>query len=100
MDVAVFFQTLVKELHDPGRNGESQTLASTTAGNNESVDPDHISVHVHQWTAAVARIDGCVGLDVDHGLVRIGLASDRTHHAHGDRKSTRLNSSHQIISYA
>ena len=30
----------------------------------------------HQRPTAVARIDGCVGLDVDHGLVGIGLACD------------------------
>ena len=85
MDVAVLLQTLVHELHDPGRNRESQAFASATAGNDESIDPDNVSVHVHQRPTAVARIDGCVGLDVDHGLVGIGLACDGTHHAHSDR---------------
>src|SRR2546426_2341945 len=71
----------------------------------------------------------CVGLDVHHGLIRIGLPGDRADHAHRDRipesfgaadrkhkfsltdalhpaqskrdrKSTRLNSSHLVISYA
>src|SRR5258708_31112202 len=49
------------------------------------------------WTAVQLARSGafaCIALDLTHTGVRLSLADCK------DRKSTRLNSSHQIISYA
>ena len=34
------------------------------------VDADDLTVEIHEWAAGVARIDGSVGLDIDHRVVR------------------------------
>src|SRR5207244_8601478 len=56
----------------------------------ERVHPNHFAVDVAKWAATVTGIDGGVGLKIIRDRVAAAL----------DRKSTRLNSSHQIISYA
>src|SRR5258708_25100373 len=55
-----------------------------------SLVADEVVVH-HEHRAAKTR--GLDGVQVSHQL-------GRRFGVHGDRKSTRLNSSHQIISYA
>ena len=47
--------------------------------------PKHRAVHIDQRASAVAGIDGSVGLQVGERLGGIGLAGERTDHAHGDR---------------
>src|SRR5256885_12932998 len=46
---------------------------------------------------AIDRVVGVEGVDVVHALVVVAALS---HHVDADRKSTRLNSSHLVISYA
>src|SRR5438552_11103619 len=68
---------------------------------------DAAAIEKHDAVADIARERDLVG-DDDHGHAVLGeLAHDAQHLAdqlgverRGDRKSTRLNSSHQIISYA
>lgn len=74
--VSVPAQTFVHEADDAGRNSESDAFAASAARQNESIDSDHVSVHVDQRSATVPRIDGRVGLDVHHSLVGIGLPRD------------------------
>src|SRR5260364_236937 len=50
-----------------------------------------------QWWAPPHHIGS---LFSDHDRRRVRVAADQCRHDGGDRKSTRLNSSHQIISYA
>ena len=46
---------------------------------------DHMTVHVHQRTTAVAGIDRCVGLNIVQRFCGIGLPRHRADHAHRDR---------------
>src|SRR5271154_4474671 len=84
MNVAVLAQAAVHEIDDAGGNGEAQTLTASTFGKNESVDAENAAVHIDQRSAAVAGINGSVGLDVGDGLVGIGLARYGADHPHGD----------------
>src|SRR5438132_5654048 len=66
----------------------------------QRVDADDFAVNVHQRPAAVPRIDERIRLDeILVYEARSGLL-DNVRAAFGDRKSTRLNSSHTVISYA
>src|ERR1039458_3438545 len=85
MNVAVLPQALVDEIHDARGDGEAQTFAATACRKNESVDAYHRSVHIDQWSAAIAGIDGGIGLDVGHGFCGIGLAGHGASVSHGDR---------------
>ena len=53
------------------RDGEADAHRAAAADEDEGVDPDHLAVRVHQRAAAVAGVDGGVGLD--HVLVDPGL---------------------------
>src|SRR3546814_17561737 len=60
----------------------------------------HVEVH-HGDAAQAVRLTCMQGTDRDvveqaepHGAVRLGMVAGRPHGAEGDRKSTRLNSSH------
>ena len=55
-----------------------------TNGPPEFVDANQVSVPVNQRAAAVARVDRCIGLHVDHGGIEIGLAGNGRDDAHGD----------------
>ncbi len=50
----------------------------------ECVDADQIAVAIDQWTSAVARIDGRIGLDVHHGPIQFGLSAYCAHDSLGD----------------
>ena len=66
------------------------------------VDSHHAAIRVHQRPAAVAGIDGRVGLDIDHGVVRLDLPPHRTHHAHADRvlQPQRISEGHDNLPLA
>src|SRR5439155_337841 len=71
------------------RDREPDADRAAAAAHDRGVDADRLAARVDQRAAAVARVDGGVGLDE---VVVRALAEDR--------KSTRLNSSHVAISYA
>ena len=52
--------------------------------------PTMFAGRVHQRSAAVARIDGRIGLDIHEGAVGIGLPRDGTDHAHAHRVAQPL----------
>ena len=54
-------------------------------GQQQRVDAHQLAGGVHQRTAAAARVDRRVGLDVDHRVVGLELPSHRAHHAHRHR---------------
>src|ERR1700691_5229306 len=84
MHVAILAQALVDEIHDPRGDGEAQAFTATTLGKNECIEAEDRSIHIDEGSAAVAGVDGSIGLDVGERLVGIGLASDGTDHSHGD----------------
>src|ERR1017187_5378414 len=73
MHVPILAQVLVHEMHDPCRDGKPYSLTSTRCGENESVNPYHITVRIHQWAAAISGVDRSIGLNVNHRTTRIGL---------------------------
>src|ERR1043166_4179408 len=78
-DVAPMYSPLLANLpvyglHDVAGNGETQPLAAAGLRQNERVDPDDVAIRINQRPSAVAGIDGCVGLHVDHGVVWLDLA--------------------------
>ncbi len=66
--------------------GDGKADAFITAGPrfDHGIDADQVAFHVDQRTAGVAGVDGCVGLDVDHGTVGIELPVDRADDAKRD----------------
>ena len=84
MDVPVFSQAVVNEIHHASRNGETQTFTAAALRQNESVDPEDEAIHIHQRTPTVAGIDGSIGLQVGKRLGGIRLTSERADHSHGD----------------
>ncbi len=85
MNVTVLAQAVIDEIHDAGGDGEAQSFAAAALRKDESVDAENRSIHIDQRSAAVAGVDGSIGLDVGERLVGIGLASDGANHPHGDR---------------
>src|ERR1017187_1593714 len=83
MHVPILTQALIDELHDSCRDGKPESFASTPGGENKSVNPYHVAVGIHQRAAAVARVDGSVGLNVNHRTARICLSRNGTYYAHG-----------------
>src|SRR5579862_194947 len=82
MHVSILAKALVNEVDDPRRNRKSQAFTATASSNDESVNPDHVAIHIHEWAATVARIDRCVGLDVYHRLIWVGLSRHGTYDPH------------------
>src|SRR5208282_4770303 len=85
MHVPILAQALVYETHDSCRDGKPEPLAPARCGENKSVNPDHIAFGINQRAAAIAWVDGSIGLNVNHGTVRICLPCNGTHYAHGHR---------------
>src|SRR4051812_49368523 len=84
MHVAVSLELLVDGLDDIAGNGESDTLAAARLREDERVDADQAALHVNQRAAAVAGIDGGVGLDIGERAVLADLARGGADHAHRD----------------
>lgn len=83
-DASIFANLLVSVAHDAAGNGEADAFVATGFCVDESVDADDVAIGVHERTAAIAGIDGGVSLDVDHGVVGIGLAENGADEAHAD----------------
>ena len=56
-------QLLRDEHHHRDRDRETDSLTAARIAGDSRVEADHLAAEVHQWPAAVARIDGGVGLD-------------------------------------
>ena len=83
--MAVLTQVLIIKINDCRGDGEPQPFVASTFCEHEGVDADEIAIDIYQRTATVSRIDGRISLDIDHGIVWIGLPGDRTDHTHSDR---------------
>ena len=70
--------------YDVARRREADALVASRLREDQRVDANDFALGVEQRSAAVAGIDGRVGLDVDHRRVGLELARHRTHHAHRD----------------
>src|SRR5271170_7653587 len=77
-------QFVIHEANDRFGDSKPQSLASPSGAIDECVDADQIAVTIYQWTSAVARIDGRIGLDVNHGPVQFGLSAYCAHDSLGD----------------
>src|SRR5215212_1766842 len=56
------------------RDGKSQPLgniATASIANDQSVDADHFTCQIDQWSAGIAMIDSCVGLDQILDLITV-----------------------------
>ena len=65
-DASVFANLLVSVAHDAAGDGEADAFVAAGLCVDEGVDADDVAVGVYKRAAAVAGIDGGVGLDVDH----------------------------------
>ncbi len=83
--VSILAQAAIDKIDHARRDGKAQSFASAALTQDESVDADHMAVHVHQRTAAVARIDRRVGLNIVQRFCGIGLPRHCADHAHRDR---------------
>ena len=70
MHVPVFAQAVIDEIHDAGGDGEAQAFAAAARREDESVDANDRAIHIDERSAAVAGVDGRVGLDVGQWLSR------------------------------
>ena len=71
---------------DVARRREADAFAAARLRVDEGVDADQPALGIDQRAAAVARIDGRVGLDVDHRVFRRQLARDGADDAERDRR--------------
>jgi hypothetical protein len=85
MQVTILAELRIGESDDCTRNRKTQTLIAATLRKNESVDSDQLAIDIHERTAAVAAIRGCITLHINHRAVRIELSSRRADYTHRDR---------------
>ncbi len=83
--VSVLAQALIDKTHHPRGNGKAQPFATPTLRQNHGVDAYDVPIHVHKRASAVSRVDGRIGLDIDHGAIGIRLPANRADNSHGDR---------------
>jgi hypothetical protein len=76
-------QAAIRHPDDGRGQGEAEPLVPAGLAEDEGVDADETAAHVHEGAAAVAGIDGRVGLDVDDRRVLLGLSGHGADHAHG-----------------
>ena len=69
---------------DVGGGGETDAFVAAALGEDEGVDANEVAFGVDEGSAAVAGVDGGVGLDVDHGVIGANLTGDGADDAHGD----------------
>ena len=99
MHVPFLAKLRVNGVHDVAGNGESQSLAAAGLGKDERVDAHHAALRIDQRTAAVAGIDGRVGLDVRQKIVGMELARGGTDDTHADRsfQAPRVSKGHHQL---
>ena len=82
---AVLADLLEDVADDVARRGEAEALVAAGLREDQRVDADEPALGVDQRPAAVARIDGRVGLDVDHRVVGLELPRHRADDAQRHR---------------
>src|SRR5579864_1187971 len=82
MYVPVFAQAAIDKINHPRRNGEAQTFTASALRQDEGVDAEDGTIHIHQRASAVAGIDGSVGLQIGERLRGIRLAGERADDSH------------------
>src|ERR1700730_15479772 len=83
MHAAVLTKLFVNKSHHVTGNRESQSLATAGFGKNERVDANEFAMCIHQWTAAVPRVDRRVGLNEHGSNSRVRLPRHRADDSHG-----------------
>src|SRR6185437_2098623 len=77
-------------------NGEAHPGKTARRGNQKRVDANHFTMRIHQRSAGIARIDGCIGLDKFArftGIVTVRVRTvQRAHNAasHGETEVKRV----------
>ena len=66
-------------LHDVAGGREAEALVASALAQDEGVETDQAALHVHERPSAVAGVDGRVGLQVDHRIVRAKLPGEGAH---------------------
>ena len=84
MHVAFFADLLIDTPHNVGRDGKTDSLAAAGSGVNHGVDARDIAIRVQQRPAAIAGVDGRVGLNISSRLTGIQLARGRADETHGE----------------
>jgi hypothetical protein len=85
MHVAVFADLLDDRVNDTTGNRESDAFASAGLRQDERVDAHNTAICIKQRSAAISRIDGRVGLDINHRIVRLELPGNGADNPHRDR---------------
>src|ERR1700757_3681420 len=84
MDMPIFPERSVHIPDHITRNREPDSFTAARLSENESINPHHPPLNIHQGTATVAGIDGSVGLYENPGVVLVQLARRRTDDTHAD----------------
>jgi len=82
-DPAILADLFVDGSHDRAGGGKSDALVSARSGQDERIDPDDVAVSIEQRPAAITRVDGSVGLDVNHRIVGPDLPRHGADDTHG-----------------
>ena len=78
-------QLLTGHLDDRARDRKPEALASARRRDDERVDSDNVALDIDERSAAVAMVDGRVGLDVHQRAVRVELTGGGADDPHRDR---------------
>ncbi len=81
---AILHQLFVNNTSRVTRDGKANALVAPGLRLNHGIDAHHISVHVDERSAGVARVDGRIGLQIHHGTVGVELLIDGTDHTQAD----------------
>src|SRR5450432_69332 len=85
IDVTESPQLIDHKGHNARRNGKAKSFTTSSGGDDEGVDADHVAIYVNERAAAVAWIDGSVSLDEHHRKFGIRLPVHRADYSHGNR---------------
>ena len=83
------------EADDVAGNGKAETFAAARLRENHRVDADEASLDIHQRSAAVARINGRVSLEIDYAVVGLKLPRDGADHTHAHRALEAAGTAHR-----
>src|SRR5262249_34421550 len=83
--VALLLQLAIDVACDVTRDGEADSFAAPRLREDEGVDAREAAIHADERSAAVARVDRGVGLDVDHRALLTNGARGGADDAHRNR---------------
>ena len=84
VDVAFCFELYIYFARDVTGNSEADSFAAAGLSKDQGVDTNHVPIGIEQWTAAIAWVDGRVGLNIDHRIVAFDLPRNGADNAHAD----------------